>query len=745
MNTDRGERESADFDPLLFSRLVKSGHKKMRSMSSPLLISKDREPVRSENNSTKKKMKVEVDPEQEEKDYIYWPEDTMPKFFPLSSLGFGIWKSQLHQKDQLFVMVLGSKFIFVVVHPPKQKKFSQKQPNLTQSPFYLSDEDEEDMQDLYYDSFYLLNKRKILKYFGNKNPFTTTELKGGKQEVDFYGVVAFEVESKEIIGMTYTNNLVKDANRIVFEARTIIKKSFENVEDFFSFYGLDKDEEQAQKLSPDDDFYIPRLNYYKHKIDIKRVFPFNKNNNNQRRGKSSQKNLFETKKEFINRVYYQTQKSASKKSKRDTRKSENSQYFQSSRTLRPEQQNQSKRGQDFLAPNYGHRSIRHSESQLHGDNTCFMSTAAGECQTSLDPFKVTEENLADLSFDNLPLQVNENLDVKSINIAYFDDPILPYALREVVNKKQNRALFLMHEAPIPQWTVLLAQFGYYKPWIRIIVKYLVYIISIFTMILGFWDLYKNVPVINSFIHNHLNSLQQLFEDHVTIRLSILLVKLIFYMPTMSILKILLLIKDGFIGIYLIIKEIIIGISAIKKVIIPAAKTVSENKETTLSIIQFFQAIGFSYSQSLYRKMVLGCKTIYDFFIFLVSPDIYKYLRDFFWASVYFCYRFFRKCKSIFMQYRHILLLIFQYTLRYVCLILFLRILYIATREYFEIEGCIFCTEFKDKTSHYLSHFVERDLHRYLESEQFINMLNNYHKFVDWIANIQSIDLQGIEL
>jgi len=43
--------------------------------------------------------------------------------------------------------------------------------------------------------------------------------------------------------MTYTNNLVKDANRIVFEARTIIKKSFENVEDFFSFYELDKGEE----------------------------------------------------------------------------------------------------------------------------------------------------------------------------------------------------------------------------------------------------------------------------------------------------------------------------------------------------------------------------------------------------------------------------------------------------------------------------------------------------------------------
>jgi hypothetical protein len=35
----------------------------------------------------------------------------------------------------------------------------------------------------YYEFFYLLNKKKILKYFGNKNPFTTVlEIKDGKGE-----------------------------------------------------------------------------------------------------------------------------------------------------------------------------------------------------------------------------------------------------------------------------------------------------------------------------------------------------------------------------------------------------------------------------------------------------------------------------------------------------------------------------------------------------------------------------------
>jgi len=80
-----------------------------------------------------------------------------------------------------------------------------------------------------------------LKYFGNKNPFTTvTELREGKQDVDFYGVVTFELEFKEIVGMSYSNVLIQDSNRIVLEGRTIIKKSFENLDDFFYFYFPDE-------------------------------------------------------------------------------------------------------------------------------------------------------------------------------------------------------------------------------------------------------------------------------------------------------------------------------------------------------------------------------------------------------------------------------------------------------------------------------------------------------------------------
>jgi len=71
----------------------------------------------------------------------------------------------------------------------------------------------------------IFNKRKILKYFGNKNPFTTvtdakgTATKDENQKIDFYGVVTFEVLQKDIVGMEFTNMLIENSSRFVFEAK----------------------------------------------------------------------------------------------------------------------------------------------------------------------------------------------------------------------------------------------------------------------------------------------------------------------------------------------------------------------------------------------------------------------------------------------------------------------------------------------------------------------------------------------
>ena len=84
-------------------------------------------------------------------------------------------------------------------------------------------------------------------------------------------------------------------------------------------------------------------------------------------------------------------------------------------------------------------------------------------------------------------------------VCYFDDPILPYAFKEVINMPAHKQLLKLYEASLPSWTVVLAQYGFYKPWFRFAVRYIIFLASLVTMVLGFWDLYKNVPVFKGII------------------------------------------------------------------------------------------------------------------------------------------------------------------------------------------------------------------------------------------------------
>ena len=63
----------------------------------------------------------------------------------------------------------------------------------------------------------------------------------------------------------------------------------------------------------------------------------------------------------------------------------------------------------------------------------------------------------------------------------------------------QKHLLKLYEASLPPWTVVLAQYGFYKPWFRFAVRYIIFIASLITMALGFWDLYKNLPVFKGII------------------------------------------------------------------------------------------------------------------------------------------------------------------------------------------------------------------------------------------------------
>jgi hypothetical protein len=99
-----------------------------------------------------------------------------------------------------------------------------------------------------------------------------TEDPDKKAAVDFYGVVTFEVKVKDIGGMEYSNMLIENSSRIVFEGKSITKRSFANVQDFFNFYALEKRNTDAKP-------YTPQMDHINQRIEINRVYPFVINEN----------------------------------------------------------------------------------------------------------------------------------------------------------------------------------------------------------------------------------------------------------------------------------------------------------------------------------------------------------------------------------------------------------------------------------------------------------------------------------
>eukprot|EP00899_Mesostigma_viride_P009282 jgi/Mesvir1/18355/Mv14251-RA.1 len=106
-------------------------------------------------------------------------------------------------------------------------------------------------------------------------------------------------------------------------------------------------------------------------------------------------------------------------------------------------------------------------------------------------------------------------------IFTFSDPHLPCALRAVV--EPNEVLLKLYEGGLPSWAVFLPSYGlYYRPCFRKIFRLFIILLSIFSMACGFYDLYKNIPYARETLHAFLGPLIEWFEEHASIRLSILL-------------------------------------------------------------------------------------------------------------------------------------------------------------------------------------------------------------------------------
>ncbi|KAG4191298.1 hypothetical protein ERO13_A07G082500v2 [Gossypium hirsutum] len=106
------------------------------------------------------------------------------------------------------------------------------------------------------------------------------------------------------------------------------------------------------------------------------------------------------------------------------------------------------------------------------------------------------ENSSDNSTENA-VEATEYRDV--LLLFRFDDRDLPFKLQQIITP--DLRLLRLLEAGLPSWVLFLQSYpGFchiYRPWMCPLARALYVLISVITVVIGFYDLYKNVPVLKA--------------------------------------------------------------------------------------------------------------------------------------------------------------------------------------------------------------------------------------------------------
>ncbi|XP_042009752.1 uncharacterized protein LOC121758410 [Salvia splendens] len=104
---------------------------------------------------------------------------------------------------------------------------------------------------------------------------------------------------------------------------------------------------------------------------------------------------------------------------------------------------------------------------------------------------------SDVSDSEEKIEVTVYCDV--LILFKFSDPYLPFKLKEIIMPKLR--LLTLLEAGLPSWVIFLQSYpGFcrlYRPWMCPLARGLYVLISVVTVLIGFYDLYKNVPLLKA--------------------------------------------------------------------------------------------------------------------------------------------------------------------------------------------------------------------------------------------------------
>ncbi|EFJ18517.1 hypothetical protein SELMODRAFT_419929 [Selaginella moellendorffii] len=96
----------------------------------------------------------------------------------------------------------------------------------------------------------------------------------------------------------------------------------------------------------------------------------------------------------------------------------------------------------------------------------------------------------------------------------FSDPLLPFELRDIITSDQR--LLKMLESGLFPWVIFMQSYpvfcNIYRPWMRPLARTIYFLISVVTVMIGFYDLYKNVPVLKATASHMLGPLFEWIES-----------------------------------------------------------------------------------------------------------------------------------------------------------------------------------------------------------------------------------------
>ncbi len=275
---------------------------------------------------------------------------------------------------------------------------------------------------------------------------------------------------KDVTGLDYINTLNTFGSRLALETKTVKRKWFRSAKDFCVYYNL-------PCSGPSNPFYRPVL--------------------------SRDETFFVTKQLYPGDVLYPRLNSVVHLRRKSTATMSDEAEIDHSFLIKSNQNCSS------MVFSCGTKDDTTSTEQL---NTCQQYT----CESGLE-----EDDTSSIQDDYQPPFEFEHKN--QMLMAYFDDPLFPYLMRELLKNRGNKPLLRMYERGLPSWALFLPSYGLpYRPWMRRVMTVVIFLVSLVTMLLGFYDLYKNIPLLRETMQNTFGSLYLWLEETCVIRLGFLL-------------------------------------------------------------------------------------------------------------------------------------------------------------------------------------------------------------------------------